>query len=81
VAELSSGAPAEDTDFLGQDDIFFTREGGEAYLQDLPHAEIHRLNSGPFAVENHVEVIASNMKRFYSEKVAAGSSSAKGKTA
>ena len=28
--------------FWGQDDIFFTREGGESYLKDLPNAEIHR---------------------------------------
>ena len=27
--------------FWGQDDIFFTREGGEAYLKDLPKAEMH----------------------------------------
>ena len=38
--------------FWGQDDIFFTREGGEAYLQDLPQAEMHRLDSGHFAVED-----------------------------
>ena len=25
--------------FWGQDDVFFTREGGEAYLKDLPNAE------------------------------------------
>lgn len=67
--------------FWGQDDIFFTREGGEAYLKDLPHAEMHRLDSGHFAVEDHLDVIASTMKRFYSEKVIAGSSSVKGKTA
>ena len=29
--------------FWGQDDIFFTREGGEAYLHALPKAEMHRL--------------------------------------
>ena len=38
--------------FWGQDDIFFTREGGEAYLADLPEAEMHRLDSGHFAVED-----------------------------
>ena len=32
--------------FWGQNDIFFTREGGEAYLKDLPDAEMHRLDSG-----------------------------------
>jgi pimeloyl-ACP methyl ester carboxylesterase len=31
--------------FWGQNDIFFTPEGGEAYLEALPHAEMHRLDS------------------------------------
>jgi len=56
--------------FWGQDDIFFTREGGEAYLKDLPKAEMHRLNSGHFAVEDSLDYIASNICRFYAEKVA-----------
>ena len=30
----------------GQGDIFFTPEGGEAYLRDLPDAELVRLDSG-----------------------------------
>lgn len=55
--------------FWGQNDLFFTREGGEAYLKDLPNAEIHRLNSGHFAVEDCLGEISSNIKRFYPEKV------------
>jgi pimeloyl-ACP methyl ester carboxylesterase len=58
--------------FWGQDDIFFTREGGEAYLRDLPEAEMHRLDSGHFAVEDSLEQIATNIRRFYEEKVATG---------
>jgi pimeloyl-ACP methyl ester carboxylesterase len=38
--------------FGGQNDIFFTPEGGEAYLHDLPNAETHRLDSGHFPVED-----------------------------
>jgi len=57
--------------FWGQRDIFFTPEGGEAYLRDLPQAEIHRLDSGHFAVEDSLGVIAFNIGRFYDEKVAA----------
>ena len=57
--------------FWGQDDIFFTREGGEAYLKDLPKAEMHRLDSGHFAVEDCLDYIAQNIRRFYDEKVAA----------
>ena len=55
--------------FWGQDDIFFTREGGEAYLKDLPAAEMHRLDSGHFAVEDCLEQIATNIVRFYDEKL------------
>jgi len=55
--------------FWGQDDIFFTREGGEAYLKDLPAAEMYRLESGHFAVEDSLEPIASNIERFYDENV------------
>lgn len=55
--------------FWGQQDIFFTKEGGEAYLQDLPEAEIHRLDSGHFAVEDCLEEISGNIQKFYDEKV------------
>lgn len=57
--------------FWGQNDIFFTREGGESYLRDLPDAEMHRLDSGHFAVEDSLDDIATNIERFYDEKVAA----------
>ena len=57
--------------FWGQDDIFFTREGGEAYLTDLPSAEMHRLEAGHFATEDHLDYIATNIRRFYDENVAA----------
>jgi hypothetical protein len=56
--------------FWGQDDTFFTREGGEAYLKDLPESEMHRLDSGHFAVEDCLDQIASNIGRFYQQKVA-----------
>jgi pimeloyl-ACP methyl ester carboxylesterase len=54
--------------FWGQDDIFFTREGGESYLKDLPNAEMHRLNSGHFAVEDCLPYIANAMIRFYTRQ-------------
>ena len=63
--------------FWGQNDIFFTPAGGEAYLADLPNAEMHRLDSGHFAVEDSLDVIAVNMKRFYQERVAAGQAARK----
>jgi pimeloyl-ACP methyl ester carboxylesterase len=55
--------------FWGQNDIFFTREGGEAYLKDLPNGEMHRLDSGHFAVEDCLDQIVANMHRFYDEQV------------
>jgi len=67
--------------FWGQNDIFFTREGGEAYLQDLPNAEMHRLDSGHFAVEDCLDEIAGNIRRFYEEKVTVASTPAMRKIA
>jgi pimeloyl-ACP methyl ester carboxylesterase len=56
--------------FWAQNDIIFTPEGGEAYLKDLPKAEMHPLDSGHFAVEDCLDYIVSNIRRFYDEKVA-----------
>ena len=55
--------------FWGQHDIFFTREGGDAYLADLPAAEMHRLDAGHFVVEDHLDYIATHIRRFYSRSV------------
>ncbi len=55
--------------FWGQGDLFFTPAGGEAYLRDLPDAELHRLNAGHFAVEDHLEYIADNITRFFHQRV------------
>jgi pimeloyl-ACP methyl ester carboxylesterase len=55
--------------FWGQDDVFFTPAGGEAFLRDLPQAELHRLTAGHFAVEDNLDYIASNIKGFYDGNV------------
>jgi len=55
--------------FWGQNDLFFTREGGEAYLRDLPRAEMHRLDSGHFAVEDCAATIADKMIAFHAREV------------
>jgi pimeloyl-ACP methyl ester carboxylesterase len=55
--------------FWGQDDVFFTPQGGEAFLRDVPQAELHRLTAGHFAVEDNLEYIASNIKNFYDKSV------------
>ena len=62
--------------FWGQNDIFFTPEGGEAYLKDLPDAKIHRLDAGHFAVEDNLEYISQNIHSFYEANVASLSVSA-----
>jgi pimeloyl-ACP methyl ester carboxylesterase len=55
--------------FWGQGDIFFTPEGGEAYLRDLPQATLVRLDSGHFAVEDRLDEIARGIKEFYEQQV------------
>lgn len=55
--------------FWGQGDIFFTPQGGEAYLRDLPNAEFLKLDSGHFAIEDSLEEIASLMRDFYDREV------------
>ena len=55
--------------FWGQNDVFFTPAGGDAYLQDLPNAEMHHLDSGHFAVEDCLDRIATCMRRFYDQRV------------
>ena len=56
--------------FWGQNDMFFTPEGGDAYLADLPSAEMHRLDAGHFVVEDHLEYVATHIRRFHAESVA-----------
>jgi pimeloyl-ACP methyl ester carboxylesterase len=56
--------------FWGQDDIFFTRKGGEAFLKDLPNAQMHRLEAGHFAVEDSLTTIVDGMIHFYNDNVA-----------
>ncbi|MGH8925293.1 MAG: alpha/beta hydrolase [Acidimicrobiia bacterium] len=58
--------------FWGQGDIFFTPEGGEAYLRDLPDATLVRLDSGHFAVEDCLEEIANGIVSFYDEHARPG---------
>ncbi len=56
--------------FWGPGDIFFTPEGGEAYLKDLPKAEMHRLSAGHFATEDCLNFIAEHIRTFYEKVVA-----------
>ena len=51
--------------FWGQGDIFFTPAGGDAFLEVIPKAELIKLDSGHFAVEDQLETIAKGMIHFY----------------
>lgn len=54
----------------GQNDVFFTPEGGDAYLRDLPDAELVRLDTGHFAIEDCLDEIAGAIRHFHEERVA-----------
>ena len=56
--------------FWGEGDIFFTPEGGEAYLKDLPKAQMHHLDAGHFAVEDNLRYISDHIHDFYRDNVA-----------
>jgi pimeloyl-ACP methyl ester carboxylesterase len=69
AAEFYCPWPPKTLIFWDQNDIFFTPAGGEAYLRDLPDAEMHRLDSGHFALEDCLDEIAAGIRRFYDERV------------
>jgi len=48
----------------GRNDPFFKPAGAEAFLNDNPNAEVVLLNTGHFALETHVDEIASTIQRF-----------------
>jgi len=45
----------------GKNDPFFTVAGAEAYLRDIPKAELHLLDTGHFALEDSAEFIAQEI--------------------
>jgi pimeloyl-ACP methyl ester carboxylesterase len=49
----------------GKNDPFFTVEGAEAYLRDIPNAELHLLDTGHFALEDSSEFIAQQIVKFF----------------
>lgn len=55
----------------GQNEIFFTPQGGDAYLRDLSTAKLIKLDSGHFVVEDSFEIVADATRRFYEERLAA----------
>jgi pimeloyl-ACP methyl ester carboxylesterase len=53
----------------GKNDIIFSPEGAQAYLRELPDAELHLLDSGHFPLEDSLEEIAAHIARFHAERV------------
>jgi pimeloyl-ACP methyl ester carboxylesterase len=53
----------------GQNDVIFPADGARAYLRDLPDAELHLLDTGHFALEDHSEQIAALMRDFLARKL------------
>jgi pimeloyl-ACP methyl ester carboxylesterase len=53
----------------GKGDEIFGPDGAEAYKRDLPNAEVHLLDTGHFALEEGLEPIADEMRRFLNENV------------
>jgi pimeloyl-ACP methyl ester carboxylesterase len=49
----------------GKNDPFFTVEGAQAYLRDIPNAELHLLDTGHFALEDSHEFIAQQIVKFF----------------
>jgi pimeloyl-ACP methyl ester carboxylesterase len=49
----------------GKNDPFFTVEGAQAYLRDIPQAELHLLDTGHFALEDSSEFIAQQIIKFF----------------
>jgi pimeloyl-ACP methyl ester carboxylesterase len=49
----------------GKNDPFFTVEGAQAYLRDIPKAELNLLDTGHFALEDHGEFIAKKIVSFF----------------
>jgi len=48
----------------GKNDPIFGPAGAEAFKHDLPHCEVHLLDTGHFALEEDAEVIAEHITRF-----------------
>jgi pimeloyl-ACP methyl ester carboxylesterase len=49
----------------GKNDPFFTVEGAQAYLRDIPKAELHLLDTGHFALEDSSGFIAQKIVKFF----------------
>jgi len=56
----------------GTNDIFFIPSAGEMYLRDLPDAELVRLDSGHFIVEDSLDEVVTAINKFYDGRIRSG---------
>jgi pimeloyl-ACP methyl ester carboxylesterase len=54
----------------GKNDKIFPADGAAPYLRDLPHAELHLLDTGHFALEDKLDVMAPMIHDFLDRTVA-----------
>ncbi|HET9205070.1 MAG TPA: alpha/beta hydrolase [Burkholderiaceae bacterium] len=52
----------------GKNDVIFPESGAHPYRRDLKNAEVHILDTGHFALEDHADVIAEHIRRFASAR-------------
>jgi pimeloyl-ACP methyl ester carboxylesterase len=65
----------------GQHDQFFPPDGARAYLQDLPDAELHLLDTGHFATATHNDEIGDLVAAFLRQHIARDDSRSTGAAA
>jgi len=53
----------------GKNDVMFIAAGGDAYLKDLPNAQIHNINGGHFLLEEHHAYVAKLIDNFINKKL------------
>lgn len=53
----------------GKNDVIFPEAGAHPYLRDLPDAEMHILDSGHFALEDRLDVMAPLIRDFLDRKI------------
>jgi pimeloyl-ACP methyl ester carboxylesterase len=52
----------------GKNDFIFPPEGAVPYKRDLPKVETHLLDTGHFALETHLEEIATRIEKFFGKR-------------
>lgn len=62
----------------GKNDPYFIPAGAEAFQKDNPKASVQFLNTGHFALETHLDEIATEMRRFLASTLETGQTRAAG---